>query len=457
MQSVGAWRLRLLSSLALLAFAAPLAAQDDSAALVPLVVDLLREQDKDLRALGLEQVRTEAKGEAATRAFAAELPKLPPDTQASLLRALADRGDASARPAVLELLASEHEDVRIAAVESLTLLGQADDVPALAEFLSAESQAERAAARSALSRLAGEPVSAKVAEVLEASGPNERVALIEILAARKAAKEVGAFVPLLADSDAKVRTAAVAALAQLASPREAGVLVQALLAAPVGPERNALERAVAQACSRGQGDKALPLLAARAELTPADQLALLPALGRVGGPQALALVEAAIADPRHRVVGLESLCNWPDSSVAERLVELVSREQDPAQRIPLLRALIRVAPLPDNRPPAEKLALLQAALGLSTRDEDRNYVLQRARAIRIPATLALLRPFLEQPAHAEVAAESIVELAHHRTLREAAKPEFMAALDRVISVSKDPTTVERATRYKNNQTWVRPK
>ena len=57
----------------------------------------------------------------------------------------------------------------------------------------------------------------------------------------------------------------------------------------------------------------------------------------------------------------------------------------------------------------------------------------------------------------EVAAESIVELAHHRTLREAAKPEFLTALDQIIAVSKDPTSVERATRYKNNQTWVRPK
>src|SRR5512145_2824406 len=49
--------------------------------LVQLVVGLLEDKDKDLRALGLEQVRTAAKGPAATRRFAALLPNLPPDTQ----------------------------------------------------------------------------------------------------------------------------------------------------------------------------------------------------------------------------------------------------------------------------------------------------------------------------------------------------------------------------------------
>jgi len=435
----------------------PLVAQDDSAALVPLILDLLQEKDKDLQALGLEQIRTEAKGEAATKAFAAALPKLSPTTQAALARALADRGDATARPALLELLASSDETVRVAALDALTLLGQADDVPKLAPFLASKSKAEATAARGSLSRLAGDAVSAQVAAVLKSADPGIKVALVEILAARRAAGEVGALTPLLKDTDPKVRAAATAALTQLAGPNEVAVLVQALLAAPAGAEHDALERAVAQACSRGQGEKALPLLAIVKTATPAEQLELLPALGRVGGPQALELVEAAIADPKQHAVGLKALCNWPDSSVAPRLVELVSAEQEPEQRVLLLKALIRVAPLPDDRPLAEKLALLKTALGLCQRDEDRNYVLQRARAIRLAETLAFLRPFLDQPAHTEVAAESIVELAHHRTLREAAKPEFMEALDRIIAVSKDPTSVERATRYKNNQTWVRPK
>jgi hypothetical protein len=57
----------------------------------------------------------------------------------------------------------------------------------------------------------------------------------------------------------------------------------------------------------------------------------------------------------------------------------------------------------------------------------------------------------------EHACETIVELAHHRGLREPNKPEFDRALDKVMATSKNATTVDRAKRYKNNQTWVRPK
>ena len=93
--------------------------------LVPLVVNLLRDKDKDMRALGLEQVRTQAKGEAATRQFAAQLPQLPPDVQAALLGALADRGDAAARPAIVDLLAASHDEpVRVAAIRALGFLGE---------------------------------------------------------------------------------------------------------------------------------------------------------------------------------------------------------------------------------------------------------------------------------------------------------------------------------------------
>ncbi len=121
-----------------------------------------------------------------------------------------------------------------------------------------------------------------------------------------------------------------------------------------------------------------------------------------------------------------------------------------------LAALIRVAPLPDKRPDSERLALLKKAMEMSTRDAERSQVLRRARAIRTVETLRFLTPFLEQPEFAQLACESVVELAHHRGLRQPNKAEFDKALDKVIATSKDAVVVERANRYKRNQTWARP-
>ena len=49
----------------------------------------------------------------------------------------------------------------------------------------------------------------------------------------------------------------------------------------------------------------------------------------------------------------------------------------------------------------------------------------------------------------------MVELAHHREVRDANKADFMPALDKVIAICKDPTLVERANRYKAGKTWVK--
>jgi hypothetical protein len=90
-----------------------LAAADDAGdEVVQMVVGLLSDKDREMRALGLQQVREEAKGPAATRRFAAVLPKLPPEAQAGLLAALGDRGDKAARPAVVAMLGSPEEAVR---------------------------------------------------------------------------------------------------------------------------------------------------------------------------------------------------------------------------------------------------------------------------------------------------------------------------------------------------------
>ena len=81
--------------------------------------------------------------------------------------------------------------------------------------------------------------------------------------------------------------------------------------------------------------------------------------------------------------------------------------------------------------------------------------LKRASAIYTVDALRFVVPYLDQPEHAQQACEAVVELAHHREVRDANKADFMPALDKVIAICKDPTLVERANRYKAGKTWVK--
>ena len=70
-------------------------------------------------------------------------------------------------------------------------------------------------------------------------------------------------------------------------------------------------------------------------------------------------------------------------------------------------------------------------------------MLKRAAAIRTIESLRFVVPYLDQPEFAQEACATVVELAHHRELREPNKAEFDGALDSVIRISKDPGVVDR--------------
>jgi hypothetical protein len=256
--------------------------------------------------------------------------------------------------------------------------------------------------------------------------------------------------------DAAVRTSAMAALGQLARPEQAPQMLDAVLKAKKGPEREAAEKAVMFVCNRIEDPdkRADGLLAALAGRSADEQIVLLSTVGRVGGAPARKLIEAAMAGPdaKRREAAFRALCNWPDAGVAAKLADLVRTGADAEHRTAALRALIRVAALADKRSDADRLELLKKCLGMATRDEERLLVIRRARAVRTVETLRFVLPYLEQPAFAQEACATVVELAHHRNLREPNKAEFDPALDAVIRICKDPKLIDRAKRYKKGQT-----
>ncbi|HJS06989.1 MAG TPA: hypothetical protein VJ809_04990, partial [Pirellulales bacterium] len=225
-------------------------------------------------------------------------------------------------------------------------------------------------------------------------------------------------------------------------------------------ERDAAERAIALVAGRigDAAKRAEPLLSAIKKLSETDRIALLPALGRIGGPAALEEIDASIAsaDPARHGGGVRALCNWPDASVAPRIIKLAQTDKHDEHRAMSRAALIRIAPLPDGRPDRERLELVGNVMSMYPDEDSRNLLLRRASAIRTVETLRYVLPFVDQPQHAEAACESIVELAHHRGLREPNKVEFHKALDKVLAITKDAVVIDRAKRYKADQTWVRP-
>jgi len=429
---------------------------------VRMAVDLLARDDQAFRSIGLDRVRYGLKGEAATMQFAGLLTKLAPARQLEVTAALADRGDRAALPSVLALLAATKEpSVRAAAINTVGALGSGTEVAVLKTSLAA-ADPEKAAARQALTVLRGNDVSSQIAEAAKSGETGLRPTFIDILADRRATAALPDLLKAAVDADPSVRAAAMRALARLGGPDQVAGMVQGVLKAAAGGERDEAERSLVTVCTQNPDkEKAADVLLEQFKAADdANRERLLTVLSRVGGNGALAIVDGLIADgdAAKRKLGLLALTKWPDATVSQRLLDLLAKSQDPAERDQLVGTLIRIAPLPDNKlNDKQKLELLQKTMTLCQRVEDRRKVLERANAIRTIDTLRFVVPYLDDPSLAEPACLSVVELAHHRNIRDANKDEFAKALDKVRGTTKNEELIERAERYKQGQTWERKK
>jgi HEAT repeat protein len=436
------------------------AAEPASREAFSFAVELIKGADPDMRAVALERLRDGLSGEAYTRELAETvLPALPAAVQPQLLSALAGRRDSAALPGIMPLAEAADPTVAVAAIQAIAALGSEAEVMLLVGRLSAGGPVGEAARRG-MAAIQGPGLSAAlVRAAADAEQPvATRAAILEILAARRDRVAMPALLTAAVADEPALRAAAVRGLTALGGAAEVPGMVAGLLAAAPGGERNDVERAIVIVCRQGPEAAAAALLTAYRAASPADQETLLPVLARIGGAEVLGLVDALAADldPAVRKRGLEALSRWPDATVTDRLLAVLKQSTDERERNLAIGALIRIAPLPDNGlADADKLALLASTIPLCSSDADRRRVLERAAAIRTVETLRFVRPYLDEELLAESAAKGVVELAHHQKLRDANKAEFMAALDRVLAVAKDPVTRERARRYQEGKTWER--
>ena len=436
----------------------------DDDELLDLITQWLSGSDADLRTLAFEQVRTDVPGAAATEKFAQLLPELPMEAQVGLLTALAERRDPAARTAVLAVTQqSDQASVRVAGLRALGELGTAEELPLLVAGLSAADVNERAAAFTSLTRLPGADALAALGREIQAPKVTAtRVTLIEIAAQRRAVDLVPILVGLSRDVDLDLRKAALAAVGQLGGPSNVPDLVPAIVQAEAGLPREWAEKAVLAIYVRHPELKEQPqhpLLHIFLGLSGDEQAALLPAVGRVGGTHARRVVDWYLKHPYPFVsdVGWRALCLWPDATVAADLLQAIERPGDAKRRNAAFKALVRVAGLANEAlSEQQRLDWLKTAMRQATSDEERQLVLQRVSAVRHVESLRFALSALDQPNLVDQACQAIVELAHLRWLRDENKEEFLAALDRVQAISRDPIVLDRAQRYKEGKTWTGP-
>lgn len=410
-----------------------------------LAVAALREGDRAAALASLRAV-VELPGHKATVAFASALAGLPPTLQPAVIDLLAQRGDPAAAPAVGPLIASSDPTVAAAAIRASGELNNTSAVPALLRIAAADGP-HRDAAAAALVRLRGQAARSALLDELAGAAGRPRRVLLDVLARRQEPAAAQAVLNAARSADdAESRLAAISALGAVGDGSVIPGAVDMLLKAASAEQRTAVENAIASIIARNE-DKAkcaAMLVSAIPRADSAGRCALLRLCGPIGGDAALGALREGMrdADPAVQDAALRALAECPDGRALADLLAIVEKPADVTRRVLAMRGALRLVDSPAV-PLDARLAAIRTCMA-AAREEDRRLVLSAAGRVAAPQAVALVEPYLSEPAAKNEAAAAMLQIA--AAIQTSHPQEALAALKRIAAASPDPRTAAEAAK-----------
>ena len=414
---------------------------------LPDVIEAVDSKDWQVREAAL-RLAVAMPGADATSSLAAKAESAADAAvRTAVVAALGKRADAAARPAVLGRLKDGEESVRHAAMEALPKLGKEDAVRPLISIMSRSQPADAGVAQRVLAQLSVDGLFATVADAIPGASVDGKVAALQLLAGRNATAQAQAVLAMVADADSKVVRAAFKALETVGRKEHAGRVLEVLGATTNGGDRTAARGALVAICRREP--EAVPaVLGAKKNATGEHRHALLQALARIGGKEAL---QAVLADVTGQDAGavepaVRALAEWRDADAAPHLLKLARESSSDLHKALAFRGYVRVVGLPTSRPPADTAAMLKQAFDVAKTPADKKSVLGALGSVRHDDTLTILGTALADKELIEEAAAAIVKIVCPRDRRDGGmkSPLAFRALNAVAETSKSKPVVDKA-------------
>lgn len=387
------------------------------------IFKILRSREAALKPVAIAAI-VEIRDADASKAFAAELPKLEPHEQVLLIEALAQRSDAAARTAIQGQLGATEKSVRLAAIQAVGQDGDAATVPVLARvLLDAKDADELKAVELALASL---PAKADVDQALGAQLRNRmagpKAPILAAMVHRASPASVPLFLAETASSDPAMVRLAFQGLSRTAAAGDLPAVLKALGSLQTEAALDDAQAAVGQLLRRvgtPAGNATAVRDALKAAPGAAGSRAYLPLLAMCPEAEGLAVVVATAgsSDTATRDIGLRTLADWPEASAWDPLFAVYEKATAETERVLALRGLARLLGEENAKPDAQLIARYRALLAGAKSDSDRKLVLGPLASCAHPDALKLAVEQLAQPGVRAEAAQAV------KSIAEAIKPQ----------------------------------
>ncbi len=395
----------------------------------------------------------------ATLDVSEALQPLVDDAQLQCADALLADGNRGAALAVYrELLTPSHSTLtRIGGAHGLVRAEGEAAMSALIPLLGDEDARVRQAAGKFLAEMPGDGVTPVLVDLIPTVPLRAQVALINAVAARGGEGVVEAIAEAAGSEDAEVRAAALEALGIVGGAEHVALLVRASAAEDVaGPVAR-------ESLLQLSGDDVCAAVIATldTEQPSAARVNAIEALGRIGGPEALAALRSELRsrDGDAMLAAIEALGNWRNTKPTSDLWDIARLTEDPAIRAAAFRGYLRLAMMAGGRDKGRKLRALQEALRVAPGTEEKGLVLDELAGIGSVGALEMVRPLLDDPELADRAKPAFRKIAKALGVSEPLGDEIVLhAKDATVhgqgAMYQDAANRDCIGNWKNVGAWV---
>ena len=416
-----------------------------------IVAILQEEENPDIRAVAISMVH-QCRRDLDLKTIAAELPELDPLGQVQLLTAFKEKGDPVSREAVNEILQStENMEVKMAAIDALSVVGGPEDVMILANMSAKARDEEKEALDRTLGRMNAEGVDDRILELLPDAEPQVKEVLVNAISDRQM-EAVDVLIETASDDNPRVRVAALKALGQLGKPDKMDTFIDLLVKARNNAERREAERMLVAVANRipeeeQRGDAVIEALSEAEDLQARSSLMLVA--GRIGDNDALPIMRQALEseDAELKRAAILSLSEWPTPEPLEDLLTVAQSADQSSHRVLALRGYLQLLTLESERNKPETVKLYKTALDLATEIGEKRMALSGLGKVHCLGALLLADDYLDDPELKGEAEIAVMENAFFT--RDSDSAERKAAIEKVLEQTTDDRIKEGAEELLN--------
>lgn len=343
-----------------------------------------------------------------------KLGKAEPVAKAEIISMLGDNKVQESLPAVLKLLKSKDQEIRLAAINATAKIGQEQVIDNLLEVMHKGDATDVATVSNAILRMKGTGLTPKIAAFMPKTKPEVQVALINILAARAANDQLDAIYAQLKSKEPQVRKAAFAALKQVVANENLPQLFALLNETTDQNELTQVQEAIIVSLRNGknsaqQVDAVLQQMATAPEQKKPLFYKMLASLG---GSKSLKAVSDAFytGNEQAKKASIDALSSWADASSAAELIKIGRQATDSTYLGSALKGYLNV--IKDANYTAEqRLLMLREAMEIAKTPAQQDQLLRAVEQAKTINALLFAGKYLDNPALQQAAANTVMNIA----------------------------------------------